>query len=194
MAQPLLDLPPRWRLRPPEAPDTPGRIPLIAGPGAGFGDGSHPTTRLCLHALGLMAPEAGFRLLDFGSGTGVLSIAAARLGGNAVGVDIDAVSNRTAIENAGLNGLLDSVTFHDSLDAADGVYEVVIANILCAVLLHFAEDLETRLAPGGRLLLSGLVGTDMPAIVARYGPLVGGERPEIYRQGDWRLVAFKRPG
>ena len=187
----LVAVPPFWKIVGPDDPTPPAGVPLVVRPDSGFGDGSHETTRLCLRALAMAAPEGRpWRLLDFGSGSGVLAIAAARLGATAAGIEIDAHALACSAENAALNGVADRVRFGPDLAAAPGPFDVVIANILRPVLMAFAEDLTARLAPGGTLLLSGLVATDVPDLGVRYGALLGGRRPEVYALGEWRALAW----
>jgi ribosomal protein L11 methyltransferase len=161
--------------------------PLL--PGVGFGDGSHPTTRLCLRALGAFAPaRAGWRMLDFGAGNGVLAIAAAHRGALAHAVEIDPA----ALAHAGANAAHNGVAIGLSLTLADapGPYDFVMANILRPILLEHAEVLCARLAPGGGLVLSGLVATDLPEVSVRYQALLD-RRPEDYRLGDWRALVWR---
>ena len=161
-----------------------------------FGDGSHPTTRLSLQAVRALAPrtriEAGepWRLLDFGSGTGILAIAAAKLGASAVGVEIDDVALAVAPENARLNAVEDRVTFVRTLSDAPGPFNLIVANILAGVLAQYAPDLVSRLAPNGTLILCGLVSTDVPLLIATYAPLLGARRPDIYERDEWRALVW----
>lgn len=168
---------------------------LVVRPSHAFGR-DHESTEMCLQALAAFAPPAPFRMLDVGSGTGVLSIAAARLGGEAVGIDIDEAANVEAEANARLNDVADRVSFgttwpEPSKRATGASFDVVIANILCEVLLTLAPDViaHTR----GLLVLSGLVSTDVPAILAAYVPKLGGRRPEIFERGRWRALVWRLP-
>lgn len=161
-----------------------------------FGDGSHPTTRVCLDAVRALAPRGPdpWRMLDFGSGTGILTIAAAKLGAyEAIGIEIDEAALAVSAENAELNGAGNRVGFVRSLDDVDGVFELVVANILCGVLVAFADALVARVAANGTLVLSGLVATDVPAVIAAYSPKLAGRRPEIYERGEWRALAWRGP-
>lgn len=154
-----------------------------------FGDGTHETTAMCLQALAVFAPKTPFRMLDAGSGTGILSIAAAKLGGTPIGVEIDPAANEVARENAKRNGL--AIAF--DTDWPKGEFDVVVANILRDILLALAPALLAQRAENGLLILSGLVSTDVPSIVAAYAPSLGGRRPEIFERGPWRTLVWRIP-
>ncbi|WP_437953046.1 50S ribosomal protein L11 methyltransferase [Sorangium sp. So ce296] len=162
---------------------------IVLGPSHAFGDGRHESTRMCLQALAAFAPRGGFRLLDVGSGTGILSIAAAKLGGEAIGVDIDAAAIAISAENARRSAVEARVRFATTWP--DGSFDIVVANILRDVLTELAPLIAARLAPLGTLILSGLVSTDVPEIVARYAPLLAGRRPEIFERGAWRTLVWR---
>ncbi len=194
-----MQLRPFWIIVPPgEAKDlgeSKDRLRIIVDPGAGFGTGRHPTTQLCMQAIGLMAPRPGsgpWRMLDFGSGSGILSIAAARLGATDIdGIEIDEAAIANAETNAKLNGVGELIRFQKSLESLRGKYDWVVGNILKPVLLDFAESLVDRLAPGGTLILSGLVGSDVPSVSVRYASLLQGRQPEIYQRDDWRALLWR---
>jgi ribosomal protein L11 methyltransferase len=162
-------------------------------PSRAFGDGSHPTTSVSLQAVRALAPRGlqTWRTLDFGSGTGILSIAAALLGATAVGVEIDDAALAVSRENAELNGVGDRVSFVRSLDDAPGPFDLVVANILAGVLVTFADALVARLAANGALVLCGLVATDVPVVIASYSPKLDGRRPEIYERDEWRALVWR---
>lgn len=185
----VLDIPPRLRVLLGSWEGEPDARTIVLTPSPAFGDGRHETTRMCLQALAVFAPRDRFRMLDVGSGSGILSIAAAKLGGEAVGVEIDAEANEVAAENARRSGVADRVTFGHAWP--NGRFEVVVANILRAVLVDLADDIVLRLAPGGLLILSGLVSTDVPETVARYASLLEGRRPEIFERGPWRTLVWR---
>jgi ribosomal protein L11 methyltransferase len=192
----LIQIPPFWRIVPPtESPAADGKT-IVLAPGVGFGSGEHETTKLCLQAVAVMAPKDAdsWRMLDFGSGSGILAVGAAKLGATVDAVEIDEAAIAEGIENVALNGVSDRVRFTRTLEGLDAPYEMVVANILRSILLDFAEDLVSRIAPGGTLVLSGLVGTDVPEITARYGVLLGGRRPDVYQRGDWRALAWRNLG
>lgn len=158
-----------------------------------FGDGSHETTQLSLEAVKALAPRDrdDWRFLDFGSGTGILSIAAALRGATAIGVEIDEAALAVSAENARLNDVAERSSFVRSLDDAPGSFDVVVANILADVLVRFADALVARMAPQSALVLCGLVATDVPVLIATYAPRLEGRRPEIYERGEWRALVWR---
>jgi ribosomal protein L11 methyltransferase len=145
---------PSWR----EATASPGEIVIEIDPGLAFGSGLHPTTRLCLKIFEDTAWQ-GRSVFDVGTGSGILSIAAARLGAGPIrAVDVDEVAIRVAEENFARNGLTAINTAVGSADAAGGrQWQVVVANILAHILIDLMPHLAAALAPGGRLLLSGMI-------------------------------------
>lgn len=154
----------------PAGPVGPDDVVLAIDPGRAFGHGAHPTTRLCLAALeDLVGP--GSAVLDVGCGSGVLAVAAARLGaGRVVAVDVEVAAVEATRANAAANGVEVDASL-DALAAVDGSYDVVVANIGAAALRALAPDLVARLAGGGTLVLSGLLDPPPLDLAARYGPL-----------------------
>jgi len=191
---PAIHIPPRWNIvEPGQATDG---IPIVLEPGVGFGDGTHPTTRLCLQALSALAPRnpaAAWQMLDFGSGSGILAIGATRLGATVEAVEIDEQAIAHAYRNLAHNPAGDRVRFSKTLLNLPGPFDMVIANILCQVLIDYAEHLVDRLAPTGTLVLSGLVSTDVPQVSVRYRSLLDDRRPEIYQNEDWRALVWRSP-
>ncbi|MEQ1663521.1 MAG: 50S ribosomal protein L11 methyltransferase [Thiobacillus sp.] len=158
---PRLWIVPTWHT----APDA-AAINLKLDPGLAFGTGSHPTTRLCLRWLDDHL-RGGETLLDYGCGSGILAIAAARLGAIRVdGVDIDAQAVTASNDNAELN----AVRAHFCLPAAlaEGQYDVVVANILTNPLKGMAPLLAGRTRVGGRLVLSGILAEQADDVMAVY--------------------------
>jgi ribosomal protein L11 methyltransferase len=191
MAPAAIDVAPRWQIVREDGVARAGSLSLRMIPGAGFGDGRHPTTQLCLQALAALAPRGrAWRLLDFGSGSGILSIAGARLGAAVDAVEIDPRAIEHAERNLALNGVSSQVRQEQALDDAPGPFDFVVANILRGVLVAFALPLVERLAPGGVLVLSGLVSTDVPEVTGAYAPLLGA-RPEVYEREEWRGLVWR---
>ncbi len=178
----LLVTPP-WE-HPELAPDD---IPLVIDPGMAFGTGSHPTTQLCLVALeDYVTPSA--RVADIGTGSGILAIAAAKLGASFVAAnDNDPLAVRIARENAAANGVAVEVT--DALPT--GEYDVVVANILADVIIGLSAELNTLLAPGGVLIASGIIDT-READVRRALEGIGLTHGETRRQTEWVALVFRR--
>jgi len=156
-----------------------GRIPANAvglriEAGAAFGTGHHGTTTGCLLAYDALLKQRGFgRVLDVGTGTGVLAIAAARTGSaSAVGTDIDAVSVRIARENARLNQARARFVRADGLAhrlvAGSAPYDLVFANILARPLVRLAPPIRGALKPGGAAILSGLLRSQQRFVLAAY--------------------------
>lgn len=205
-----VQIPPFWRILPPwvgekgspelvAAGVRPGDVILKINPGAGFGTGTHETTQLCLEAIGETSQRNslnGQPVLDFGSGSGILSIGAALLGAQVHGVEIDPLAIDNALENAELNGVAGRVRYSRSLEElADsagqtGPYPLVIANILKPVLLEFAPELVRRMPPSGALILSGLIEKDVADVAAKYSELLGGRKPVCKERGEWRALVW----
>jgi len=147
-------------------------INLVLDPGLAFGTGSHPTTFLCLRWLtetlnnGSAAP---IHLLDYGCGSGILAIAAAKLGATSVlGVDIDSNALAVAQGNAASNGV--TLDLLHSREPLDGQFDIVVANILTNPLCMLAPLLAGRVKPGGRLALSGILETQAQQVIDAYAP------------------------
>ena len=154
---------PSWH----EAPD-PAAICIELDPGLAFGTGSHPTTRLCLLWLEQVVIP-GASVLDYGCGSGILAIAAGKLGASPLeGIDIDP----RAIESAAFNASNNGVTAHFSLaeTPGNGTFDIVVANILANPLRALAPALAARTRPGGRLALSGILREQADEIIAIYAP------------------------
>ena len=148
------------------APD-PAAVNLVLDPGMAFGTGSHPTTRLCLEWLERNV-RAGCSVLDYGCGSGILAIAAARLGATSVvGVDIDTLAVEAARANAQRNAV--NATFHESAQPVAGAYDLVVANILSNPLRVLAPAICAHVRCGGRLALSGILREQADEITAIYG-------------------------
>ena len=187
-----MDIPPRWTVLVPGEVSPPGRLTLWLEPGPGWGDGRHPTTQLCLQAIAAVAPlHRTWRMLDFGSGSGVLSIAAARLGAEVDAVEIDENAIEHAEQNADRNRVADRIRSVRSLTSAPGPYDLVVANILRPVVSSRAAALAERMARGSALVLSGLVATDVPELTVRFAPLLDGRRPDVHARGDWRALVWR---
>lgn len=175
---------PSWHV----APD-PEAVNLVLDPGMAFGTGSHPTTWLCLEWLTRQA-LADRRVLDYGCGSGILGIAALRLGcGQALGVDIDDRALEAALANARRNGV--PLEVQHAAHALDGQFDLVMANILAHPLCVLAPLLAGRVAPGGRLALSGVLEAQAEQVIGAYAPFI--EIEVEARRDGWALIAGERP-
>jgi ribosomal protein L11 methyltransferase len=177
-----------------EAPVPEGLVEIVLDPGMAFGTGTHPTTSLCLAALSdLLAERPGASLLDVGTGSGLLAIAARKLGaGRVVGLDTDPVALRVARENAGLNGVALELDGRE-VAAQVGPFDLVVANILANTLVGLARPIAAQLAPGGVVLLSGILAAQEAEVRDAY--LATGLRPQPgrdRREGEWSLLALTR--
>jgi len=156
-------------------------------PGLAFGSGTHPTTSLCLQWLDALAGEGvlqGARVLDYGCGSGILALAALKLGAaSAVGVDNDPQALLATHDNAERNGIDARLAVYRPDDAPGERYPVVVANILAVALDALAEQLAARVASGGRLALSGILAGQESALLQRYAPWF--DSLQVAREGDW---------
>lgn len=134
-----------------------GELPLHLDPGMAFGTGTHPTTALCMRQLEGIVKE-GARVLDVGTGSGILAIAAARLGADEVhAIDIDGVAVEVARENAAKNGVTISLAQGELAQVEEGGYDVVIANIIASIIIEILPEAVPRLKEGGYFLCSGII-------------------------------------
>ena len=180
---PRLWIVPTWH----DAPDATA-INLKLDPGLAFGTGSHPTTRLCLRWLDAQL-AGGETLLDYGCGSGILAIAAKKLGAGTVdGVDIDPQAVASSRDNAALN----AVSAHFCLpgELADRQYDVVVANILTNPLKAMAPMLAGRVRAGGRLVLSGILVEQAQDVIDVYAQWFEFEPPEA--DEGWVRLAGRR--
>ena len=138
---------------------SPDDIVIELDPGSAFGTGTHPTTAMCLRELETLV-KGGMRIFDVGTGSGVLSIAAAKLGATDVtAMDYDKVAVDVAAENIRQNGVEDVVKtgVSDILKSFDGKADLIVANIIADIIIMLFDELDEHLAEGGRLLASGII-------------------------------------
>jgi len=164
---------------------------LCLDPGQAFGTGTHESTQLLLIELERRV-QAGVELLDIGTGSGILAIAALLLGaGSATVIDNDPLAVDAARENAARNGV--GAKLHASGGALESLteqYPLVLANIEARVLTPHARAVAARVAPGGLLMLSGLLANDVAEVRAAYSQFSELARPE---RGDWRALVLRAP-
>ncbi len=164
-------------------------------PGLAFGTGTHPTTALCLEWLDGLDLE-NRSMLDYGCGSGVLAIAALKLGcASATGMDIDPQAVTATRQNAEDNAVAADLAVFGSADAISGQFDVVIANILAGPLVQFADSITSHLAKDGMLALSGVLCEQADEVLMTYEPWIDFEEP-VFREQDgqkWsRLTGRKR--
>lgn len=176
-------------IHPPWAEGHPGRLNLTIDPGMAFGTGSHETTRACLLAMEKYLRE-GMKVLDVGTGSGILAIAAKKMGANEViGVEIDALALENARHNADINQVEIAFYRAGNLSGVAGSYDMILANILPEVLLELREEIVDRLQPQGVVILSGILDKRVEKVLHAYREL---QLLEIIPEGDWRALVLKR--
>jgi ribosomal protein L11 methyltransferase len=166
----------------------PNDIVLSLDPGQAFGTGTHETTQLLIAELERRVVP-GVEVLDVGCGSGILAIAALRLGAaRATAIDTDPLAVDATRENAERNGLVAQLEASGAgVETFARAYRLVLANIEARVLVPLAAAIAARVAPGGLLLLSGLLATDVDSVRAAYPQFRELARPE---RGDWRALVM----
>lgn len=184
---------PSWEEPQPQAND----IVLRLDPGMAFGTGGHETTRLCLELLEqimdtmptLLTPS----VLDLGTGSGILAMAAVQLGaGRVCAVDIDPLAVDVARENLAINGLLEQVECSTTpLESLEGCFDVILANILAEELVRLAPNLSERLSPGGSLVLSGILAEKEGLVRSGFSsqPM---QYLETLTEGEWVALHYRK--
>ncbi|MCR6685687.1 50S ribosomal protein L11 methyltransferase [Pseudoxanthomonas sp.] len=184
-----------WNHELPAEADVPGAAVVRLDPGLAFGSGTHPTTALCLRWLDGLAGAGmlqGARVLDFGCGSGILALAALKLGADAaVGVDNDPQALQASVDNAGRNAVGARLAVHLPQDEPQATYPVVVANILASALNALAETLATRVASGGRIALSGILRGQEGELLQRYAAWF--DDLQVDTEEDWvRIEGVRR--
>jgi ribosomal protein L11 methyltransferase len=174
----------------------PGDVVLALDPGMAFGTGLHPTTRLCLAGIETLADAGsleGAQVLDVGCGSGILSIAALKLGAaSALGVDTDPIAVEATLANARRNTLVRRLRARDgSLPSGQAPFDVVLANLIAGVLVRLAVPLRDELRPGGALLASGIF-IDREAEVASAFEAARLRVGRRWADGDWVALEARR--
>ncbi len=175
-------------------------VAIVISPGASFGDGRHPTTRLSLQGIEVVMPgvlahfgAADSRMLDIGTGSGVLALAALKMGvRRAVGLDTDPCARYEAVMNAALNGLQDRFAVLDAPpEALDGAFCLIAANLRPPTLHAMHPEILGRARPGSAAVLSGMKTEEAPDIADRYGASCFRCVWEKAEKG-WSALAFRR--
>jgi ribosomal protein L11 methyltransferase len=188
-------------IRPPweEYAAQPGETVITIYPGMAFGTGRHASTLLCLRALEQVWEErwprggSPWQVLDVGTGTGILALAAARLGAEVLAIDLDPEAVAAALENVRLNNLLDRVWVEETLlTSLRQQFGLIMANITAPDLLQLADALTARMLSDGVLIISGFLAEDALRLSARYQGL-GLHQTGFLTQEDWGALIFRRP-
>jgi ribosomal protein L11 methyltransferase len=163
---------------------------VFLDPGLAFGSGTHPTTALCLRWLDSQ-DLAGKSLVDFGCGSGILAIAALKLGAaSALGIDHDPQALMASAQNAKDNGVADRLTLAGSNTPVGEQADIVIANILASILIELAQEIGSLVRPGGQLALSGILAEQAGAVMEAFTDMFELEEP--CQLDDWILIAGVR--
>ncbi|MDO8540252.1 MAG: 50S ribosomal protein L11 methyltransferase [Opitutaceae bacterium] len=177
----------------------PGHSVLWLDPGLAFGTGNHETTRLCVERLVALAQERGItgRVVDAGCGSGILALSAALLGfADVTGFDNDPEAIRVSQENAAQNGLSERVRFFIA-DLATGLEgapaDLLLANIQADMLMRFAREFVGAVAPGGALVLSGILAAENAAVRTTFEALTPNWSINARTMGEWSDVLLVRP-
>ncbi len=172
---------------------------ILLDPGMAFGTGGHETTRLCLECLESILcstglPSGAIRVLDLGTGSGILAIAAAKLGTAEIdAVDIDPQAVLVATENFILNGVEKKINCSTtSIKQLEGSYNIILANILAEELVRMAPDIIKHLSPGGDLVLSGILGEREQLVRNGFDPLRLNFKASL-ADGEWRCLHYGKP-
>jgi ribosomal protein L11 methyltransferase len=184
-----------WNQDLPEGADAADAAVVRLDPGLAFGSGTHPTTSLCLQWLDGLATQGelqGRQVLDFGCGSGILALAALKLGAaQAIGVDNDPQAIVATRDNGERNGVGDHLQVFLPQDEPAAHYPVVVANILASALDALADLLAARVAPGGRIALSGILAGQEDELLVRYGEWF--DDLHVAREDDWvRIDGVRR--
>jgi len=173
-----------------DLPADPAAVSVRLDPGLAFGTGTHPSTALCLTWLDAhLAP--GMQVIDYGCGSGVLAVAAAKLGARAAhGFDIDPQALIATRDNAAANAVADRVHVHEQADTLPGEVDVVVANILAGTLVELAPRLHALLAPGGRLVLAGILKQQVHEVRAGFAALL--DLAVFAERDGWSALAGQR--
>ncbi|MGM0480375.1 MAG: 50S ribosomal protein L11 methyltransferase [Pseudomonadota bacterium] len=176
---------PSWRDIP-----QPDAVNILLDPGMAFGTGTHPTTAMCLRWLDSNPPQ-GHKVVDFGCGSGILGIAALKLGAqHAIGIDIDQQALIATKDNALRNQVADGFEVYLPGQAPETKADLVIANVLAGPLKELAEVILSYVAEGGQLVLSGILAHQAEQVMQAYQPSISFD--PVTTEGDWVMLSGTR--
>ena len=160
-----------------------GAVVIRLDPGLAFGTGTHATTALCLEWLDALSLQ-GKTLLDYGCGSGILAVAALKLGSpSATAIDNDPQAVTATLQNAINNAVADRLHAQHSAQPVEGTFDVVVANILAGPLIELAEQIAAMLSKSGILALSGVLSEQAADVMAAYEPWID-FAPAVFREQD----------
>lgn len=167
----------------------PGDIEIVLDPGQAFGTGDHPTTRVTLANLEHV-PVRGKRLLDLGCGSGILAIAAAKMGADVMASDIDPQSVEVTRENMVRNGVQFPCEVKDGFPEG-GPWDVVLSNIISATLVRFAKQAYESVVPGGAWVVSGIIEGNWDDVL-KAALRAGFDLEKVEQENEWTGAIFRR--
>lgn len=188
---PFWEILPDWKAA--EVPLT-SKKRIVLNPSTGFGSGTHPTTQMCLEVLGKRSSVNGLDVLDFGTGSGILAVAAAKLGAQVDAIEIDPLALNAAKDCALLNGQNENIRWSEFLESISfKKYDFIFANILRHVLLEFCEKLIDRMKPRSQILLTGLLEDQADEVEKYYREFFEKKGVEnlqisVLEKQEWRLI------
>ncbi len=172
-------------------PDT-DRLTLIIDPGRAFGSGHHETTKRCLELIEQLSGSQGGSVLDIGTGTGVLAIGASLMGfGPIIGLDTDPLAVELAGRNIELNSLENVIIKEGDIATVDGLFDLIVANLISEVLIDIANHIVSRLNPGRIAILSGMIAGQEERVIQSMEE-AGSVLQEKYLDDKWVTLLFKR--
>lgn len=188
-----IDIGKQFTILPPWEEEKPGRINLVIDPAMAFGTGHHETTRSCLLLMERYADKTGKdNFLDLGTGTGLLAIAAAKLGyKHVLGIDIDPLSVDAAKLNIGINHVPEIEIRNGSIADCKDMYDAIAANLISGVLVQLAPFFPSRMKPGGIAYLSGILAEQADEVIEAM-QAAGLELIEKYPDGKWVSLVVKK--
>lgn len=189
---PPIDIGQRFSIRPPWNSAAEGRIALIIDPGMAFGTGHHETTKSCLLLMERLAGTVDRdRFLDLGTGTGLLAIAALKLGFRSVeAIDTDPLAIEAAGSNLRLNDAPSIVLFEGGIERTTGQYDMIAANLISGTLISLSRELAARLRPQGIAILSGILKGQEPEVIQAMQE-AGLVLFESLQDGKWMTLAVR---